>query len=454
MMLKIATSAFASMALFAASTPITSAQVSFDECRAAVPGFLDCLDSGADNCGALPVPDFAFPQDQFNDLGYALKHLRDTPNTHVFALGDFAVWTMIVVDVSEDDSTAVARTKPSGRKLLRGGRHLEDEEDLTLEGAPAEYSTEDVDNRVAGPSITIRLYDAPEAFFQFGEDGAVVGHHHLSAVDDILDVLNATLEDVTSIELAYSHGHFDHIGAANYTYNAIKALGFEDVPIVASKGTQHFLEELAESGLYSYRAPLPTVTFEGKQNQTVGTHTTMMVETVNGHMHDSRDVLIFFEEEEEHPAIMMMIDIVFPKWSPFYRFALTTDLLNYLKIHDKMLDDYDLGEDGYLIGGHLSQIGDRVDIEINKNMTESVIANARDALATTDFGGEAFSTGAFTPGEPTFGNTWYAFGKSFDTIIAKCVRATIEQFGCTLAAIDVMAESHCDVAQNFVRIDS
>lgn len=246
----------------------------------------------------------------------------------------------------------------------------------------------------------------------------------------------------------------DHIGAADWVHEAIMDLGFDDVPIIASEGTKHFLEELERSGRYSRRAPIPTEVFSGKQNLTVGASTTVSAETVSAHMHDARDVLLFFEEVDGQPAIMVMIDIVFPKWSPFYSFALTTDLLGYVAIHDKMLYEYDLGEDGYLIGGHLTQLGNRMDIEINKNMTESVIANAKNALVETDFGAEAFTTGAFTPGNPNFGNSWYGFHVAFETIIEKCARATIEQFGCVLASIDVMARSHCDMAQSFVRIDS
>ena len=118
------------------------------------------------------------------------------------------------------------------------------------------------------------------------------------------------MDDVAAIDMFYSHGHMDHIGAAGYVYKEIQNLGFEDAEIIASTGTLHFLEELEESGIYSGRAPLPTTTLSGKQNLTVGESTVMSVETVNGHMHNGRDVLVFFPEQEGQPAIMMMIDIV------------------------------------------------------------------------------------------------------------------------------------------------
>ena len=105
------------------------------------------------------------------------------------------------------------------------------------------------------------------------------------------------------------------------------------------------------------------------------------------------------------------------------------------------------------LGGHTTQFGDRTDIELNKNLTMSVIENAAAAVSAIDFGGEAASTGAFTPEDPNFGNTWLAFRRPLDLLKKICARATIEQFGCRLAAIDVTAESHCAVAANLIRVD-
>lgn len=308
------------------------AQVTVEQCRSEyLPNVLDCWENSEPGCNAcprLPIPVESQPSQIPNDMGFYLQHLRDTPTTHVFELGDFTYNSLIVVDVAEAEAE---------RKNLR-----------RLEGEIPEVPVEDIFDGI----ITIAIVDFPENYYMRDETGAVVGYMAIQAVLDILAQLGATLEDVASIEMIYSHAHMDHIGAANYSLNAVQGLGFEDVPIIASEGTLHYLEELIESGVSTYRAPLPTSTFDEKTEHTVGTHSKIMLEPVNGHQHDGRDVIIFVEAADDQPAIMMMVDVVFPKWAPFFRFAITTDLLAYTKVHEKMLTEYDLGEDGYFIGGH------------------------------------------------------------------------------------------------------
>lgn len=194
----------ASVLIFVALFSSAIAQVTFEECKAGLPDYLACLDGGVEDCGVLPVPDFAFPQDEANEHGYALKHLRHSPNTHIFAIGDFALWAAIIVDVSPAAETSVGRTVPDARKTLRG-RRLQGDPDMDGPPfAPVETSNEDIEPRLANPSITVRLIDFPESFLHFGADGSIEGHHHLCAVNDILDFLNATMSDVAAIEMMYS----------------------------------------------------------------------------------------------------------------------------------------------------------------------------------------------------------------------------------------------------------
>jgi len=107
--------------------------------------------------------------------------------------------------------------------------------------------------------------------------------------------------------------YFCSIGGGNYTYTALMDMGFtpDQVPIIASEGTKAYLEELIEAGSYSYRAPLPTETFDGKEYYyTLGRSTVFSMETVNAHQHGDRDVVIFLKALDDQPAIMMMIDVV------------------------------------------------------------------------------------------------------------------------------------------------
>lgn len=143
----------------------------------------------------------------------------------------------------------------------------------------------------------------------------------------------------------------------------------------------------------------------------------------------------------------------FPKWSPFTAFAITTDLLNYVKIHDHLLS-YDLGNNGIFVGGHLTQLGDRSDIVANKELTLAIIANAGAALTTINAGEAFMGSGAFDSTSTNFGNMWAGFANFLDQVNFACARMTLEEYGCTFAALDVQIISHCNVAQSFIRVDS
>ena len=86
-------------------------------------------------------------------------------------------------------------------------------------------------------------------------------------------------------------------------------------------------------------------------------------------------------------------------------------------------------------------------------MTKAVIDGAGAALQNLDFGGNAFASGAFTPGDPNFGNTWHAFNAALTRNYQYCAIQVLEKFGCVLAALDVVVESHCSIADVYVRVD-
>ena len=142
----------------------------------------------------------------------------------------------------------------------------------------------------------------------------------------------------------------------------------------------------------------------------------------------------------------------FPKWVPFFSFAISTDLLQYIAAHDTLLE-FPLGDDGYFVGGHLNQVGDRNDILLNQELTNAIVDAARSALMTVDTGAVVGGTGAFTPGNPNFGNTWAGFGAYFDELERVCARAVMEEHGCDFGGLDVTVYSSCLVAQSFWRVE-
>jgi hypothetical protein len=47
----------------------------------------------------------------------------------------------------------------------------------------------------------------------------------------------------------------------------------------------------------------------------------------------------------------MLVDVIFPKWALFFSFVLTTDLAEFLAIHDMLLDECDPGDGGIFVAG-------------------------------------------------------------------------------------------------------
>jgi len=157
--------------------------------------------------------------------------------------------------------------------------------------------------------------------------------------------------------------------------------------------------------------------------------------------------------DEANPAIMMFVDVVFPRWSPFFSFAITTDLAEFLAVHDTLLG-YDLGEYGIFVGGHLTRLGGVEDIEVSKNFTLAVLQGAAAGLQTVDIGPIAGASGVFDPSSTNLGNGWILFDEYFKAVVKVCSKMVVEEYGCKLAAVDVTVDSHCLIAQSFWRVEA
>ena len=287
--------------------------VTREECKSDyLPALFDCMDSfagqGHPDCDLLPIPDFAMPVNQANDLGYWILPLRNTSTSQVFAVSENAYISLILVDispVSEDDS---------GRKLRGGTRILQEEEEeegLMVEGPPEDSGDDAASARVG---IRVAFVDFPPTFQQFDAEGNDAGSHLISALGDILGTLGKTTDDIANVEMIYTHAHTDHIGLANHTYTyATETLGMKpsNVPVIAPMGVKEHFEHAIEQGFFSYHAPLPTETFTGFKEHTVGTFTNLTLTTFEGHQFGDKDVILFMETMgTDNPAIMMAVDIV------------------------------------------------------------------------------------------------------------------------------------------------
>jgi glyoxylase-like metal-dependent hydrolase (beta-lactamase superfamily II) len=304
----------------------------------------------------------------------------------------------------------------------------------------------------------VAIIDFPEGNFVIRDQtGQVAGSLVTTAVDDIVFEMNGlATTDIGKVQMVYSHAHFDHIGAATITYEHIMSTWNSDLEleIIAHEGVLKAFEERIEANFFSYRAPLPTLTVDDVTTIEVGNDLMYTLTPTAGHS-DAKDLVVFFEAdgENDHPAVMMFVDVIFPGWAPFFAFALSTDLFAFLNVHEMLLNDFDLGDDGIFVGGHLSKLGTKADIQLSYDFTKAVMDAASFALGTVDIGPIVGATGAFDPSNTNFGNTWYLFAQYLKEVNKVCTKLVVAEFGCVLAAVDVVAESHCNVAQELFRID-
>jgi glyoxylase-like metal-dependent hydrolase (beta-lactamase superfamily II) len=169
-----------------------------------------------------------------------------------------------------------------------------------------------------------------------------------------LPVLNA-IKSVTGMpvtHLIYSHAHTDHIAGAGLVKEA-----FPNVEIVAQEETKRILE--AEN---DPRRPIPTETFKNEKVLNIGGE--LIELRYFGNTHIEGNAFIYLPKEK----ILMVVDIVFPGWVPFRRLALSTNVSGWASGYDDVLKfDFDT-----LVGGHLTRLGTRHDVEVGKEYVEDI----------------------------------------------------------------------------------
>src|SRR5262249_15516953 len=120
----------------------------------------------------------------------------------------------------------------------------------------------------------------------------------------------AEVTDRPITHIIYSHSHADHIGGT-------KALGVHAI-ILAHEETLRLLKRAADPN-----RPLPTVTFADKYTLRVGKQ--LLELTYRGVGHEPGNIFIYAPAQR----VLMVVDVVFPGWMPWRRFALAQDIPGY-----------------------------------------------------------------------------------------------------------------------------
>lgn len=254
-----------------------------------------------------------------------------------------------------------------------------------------------------------------------------IGENILKAIADVTD------KPITHV--VYSHSHADHIGAAG--------IYPDDAMVIAHEETAAQLEKaLSADRAYPYGVfvgggpvPLPDITF--KKRFTLRRGEQVLELDYRGANHEPGNIFIYAPRQKA----LMLVDVIFPAWVPFAELALAEDIPGYFEAYDQVLSyDFDT-----FIGGHLTRLGTRADVETAREYVLDVRANAAAALQQVDFFTIAQETG--------FENQWLLFDTYLDAVAQTCAEATVSEWSGRLAGVDIFTFSHCWVAMESLRIE-
>lgn len=271
------------------------------------------------------------------------------------------------------------------------------------------------------------------AMFLVGQDGVAavdvpptIGDNYLKAIEEVTD------KPVKYV--IYSHSHLDHIGAAQI---------FQNATFIAQENTARELQlahDTAGNGsLASQLPPVPTVTFKDNYTLTLdsaGSHLLQL--DYHGNNHVAGNTFVYAPGQK----VLMLVDIVFPGWVPFMELAIAKDVAGFVQAHDAALS-YDFET---YVGGHLTRLGTRQDVETQKEFVTDLIRAAADANASVSFADIAREV------DPTK-DTWAFYGAYVDAVNKKCAEDMLSKWSGVLGGAEAFMPSHCWAMSEAMRVD-
>ena len=233
-------------------------------------------------------------------------------------------------------------------------------------------------------------------------------------------IAEVTTKPITHV--VYSHSHIDHIGGA-------KGLGGQPV-IIAQEETARLLTRAADPN-----RPLPTVTFADRYTLRVGSQVLEL--SYHGNAHEPGNIFISAPAQR----VLMVVDVVFPGWMPWRRFALAQDIPAYFgQVEEIRKLDWDT-----LVGGHVARTGTHADVDVQAEFIGDVKQAAATALVSTRPG--------VTLNALDSANPWAGFDNYIDRVAGQCVNTLTPKWSTRLAGFDVYVWDQCYAMEQSLRIE-
>jgi glyoxylase-like metal-dependent hydrolase (beta-lactamase superfamily II) len=249
-----------------------------------------------------------------------------------------------------------------------------------------------------------------------------IGNNYLKAIAEV------TNKPVTYV--IYSHAHIDHIGTAGiFPKNAT---------FIAQQETAAELQRaksVAKNA--SMVPPIPTVTFAKNYTLQIGNQSLKL--DYYGVNHLPGNIFIYAPKQK----VLMLVDVIFPGWVPFPYLAVAKDTAGFIKAHDIALNNYDFDT---IVGGHLTRLGTRNDVIIQKEFVSDLEKAAARANQEVQFGKVASQVGRFD-------DPWLIFSKYIDAVGEKCVSNMLPKWENRLGGAQQFMSTHCFTMAQSGRID-
>jgi len=295
----------------------------------------------------------------------------------------------------------------------------------------------DVPDSAKGPSVdqvkgyrTQKLGDglymitdgAYQSMFMTYEDGVVVVDAPPSYASHIPQAI-AEVSNKPITHLVYSHAHADHIGGA-------KSLGGRPI-IIAQAETNRLLARDSDPN-----RPAAAITFDDHYRLAVGSQVLEL--SYHGNAHLPGNIFIYAPRQRT----LMVVDVIFPGWMPWRRFAVAQDIPAYFaQVKEINTMNFDT-----LVAGHVARTGTHADVATQLAFIEDLKTAAAAALKATTPGE------GLTPSDRS-GNPWAVFDNYIDRVAIACVNQLTPKWSTKLAAYDVYIWDQCYSMEQSLRID-
>jgi glyoxylase-like metal-dependent hydrolase (beta-lactamase superfamily II) len=154
--------------------------------------------------------------------------------------------------------------------------------------------------------------------------------------------------------------------------------------------------------------------------------------------HEPGNIFIYAPAQQT----LMVVDMVFPGWMPWRRFAVAHDIPGYFA----QMEEIRKVPFKTLVGGHVARTGTHADVDRQIAFLQDLKAAAAKALGST-------KPGEGLDAKTTQENPWAVFDDYIDRVVIQCVNTLTPTWENRLAAYDVYIWDQCYSMEQSLRID-